>query len=187
MESVFRTTPSHVYARAQSLLQALGVPLQGFSRSTFSRLKFWFHALYRTQQSNLYMLVSEYLDRIHSINPEMTVCLQKDTSNCFCRMFVAIPHASTIFQKLCLPAVHMDGTFFKTSLYDGVLILVVATSGNGSLLLLAAAWVPVEDTQNLRFVLDMLTQAGLMSPTSQFLLTGVSFSQLLRLCTGRKE
>ena len=64
-------------------------------------------------------------------------------------MSVAIPYPVTVVQQMCLPALHMDGTFFKTSLYDGVLILVVATSGNGGLLLLAAAWVPVENTQNL--------------------------------------
>ena len=71
-------------------------------------------------------------------------------------MFVTIPHASCIFQKFCIPKLHIDGCFSKTPQYDGVIIAVVATAFNGQNLLLVAAWVPSENIDNLVWVVGML-------------------------------
>ena len=90
----------------------------------------------------------------------MMVVLQKDDENCFYCMYVAVPYAADIFHNMCIPALHVDRTFFKTGLYDGVLVLIVATNDNGSILLLAAAWVPIKDTQNMLFVPNMLEWSG---------------------------
>jgi hypothetical protein len=54
----------------------------------------------------------------------------------------------------------IDGVFYKMPLYDGVLLLIVAKSGNGSLLFLAAAWIPVESKLHMAFMVLMMDRAG---------------------------
>ena len=45
----------------------------------------------------------------------------------------------------------IDGTFFKSHLYDGVLVQLCGKHGYGGSMRLAAAWFPVENTQNYAF------------------------------------
>jgi hypothetical protein len=54
----------------------------------------------------------------------------------------------------------IDGFFYKMPLYNGVLILLVASSGNVNLLFLVAAWIPVGSKLHLAFVVLMMEQAG---------------------------
>ena len=82
--------------------------------------------------------------------------MQEDNQLRFYRMFVTIPYASRIFQKFCIPKIHIDGCFSKTPQCDGVIIAVVATAFNGQNLILAAAWVPSENVDNLVWVVRML-------------------------------
>ena len=159
-ETFNRSSTACVRAGGLRVLRDAGVTVEGLTRSPFSRLKLWTQVLHRTEEANMYIFLGDYLTGIHILNKNMTVALQKDENDCFCRMFVSIPDAANVFGDLCLPALHMDGTFSKTNLYDGVLFLVIGTSGNGGLILLAAAWIPVEDNQNMIFVIEMMEKAG---------------------------
>jgi hypothetical protein len=53
------------------------------------------------------------------------------------RLFVTIPRLAEVFSKLCLPILHLDGAHSKSTLCDGVLILIVAKLGNGTFVALA--------------------------------------------------
>ena len=55
---------------------------------------------------------------------------------------------------------HIDGSHFIIPLYDGVLINITAKTGYGTMLLLAAAWVPTESKEHLTFVILMLVRSG---------------------------
>jgi hypothetical protein len=54
----------------------------------------------------------------------------------------------------------IDGIFYKMPLYDGILILLVAKSGTGSLLFLVAARIPVKAKLHMAFVVLMMERAG---------------------------
>ena len=97
-------------------------------------------------------LLASFLRLCQQQNPTSNVAMQEDNQHRFYRMFVTIPHASCIFQKFCIPKLHIDGCFSKTPQYDGVIIAVVATAFNGQNLILAAAWVPSENVDNLVWV-----------------------------------
>jgi len=55
---------------------------------------------------------------------------------------------------------HIDGSHYRIPLYDGVLINVTAKTGYGSMLLLAAAWIPCESKEHLTFLIQMLIRSG---------------------------
>jgi hypothetical protein len=53
------------------------------------------------------------------------------------------PKNSQVFFAICFPMLFIDWFFYNMALHDGILVLLVAKSGNGSLLFLAAAsWIP---------------------------------------------
>jgi hypothetical protein len=106
--------------------------LSEISQSAFSRILINMRAIFLKQNANNYCHLPSFLRRFHSLNPQSTVALQVDDHDCFFRMFVAIPRAAAIFRAICLPMLFIDGVFYKMPLYDRVLILVVAKSGNGS-------------------------------------------------------
>jgi hypothetical protein len=66
------------------------------------------------------------------LNPEVVVALQVDDQDCFMRLLVTIPHFQEIFSKLCFPMLHLDGAHSKSTLCDGVMILIAANLGNGT-------------------------------------------------------
>jgi hypothetical protein len=56
---------------------------------------------------------------------------------------------------------HIDGAHSKCSLYDGVLILIVAKLGNGSQVHMGLAHVPVESGLHIVWILLLLIRGGL--------------------------
>jgi hypothetical protein len=56
---------------------------------------------------------------------------------------------------------HFDGAHSKRTLYDGVLILIVAKLGNGSQLNLGIAHVPVESGMHMVWIILLLERGGL--------------------------
>ena len=66
------------------------------------------------------------------VNLKAVAALQVDNKDCFMRLLVTIPRFNELFSKLCFPMLHIDGAHSKSTLYDGVLILIVAKLGNGA-------------------------------------------------------
>jgi hypothetical protein len=83
------------------------------SQSAISQNNFGMRSIFLKQNANDYCHLHSFLQRIHTLNPQLTVALKVDYHN---------------------------GVFYKMPLYNGVLIFLVAKSGNGSLLFLVAAW-----------------------------------------------
>jgi hypothetical protein len=114
----------------------------------------------RREVSGSHAVVPQFLRSCSDVNnPEAVVALQVDNEDCFMRLFVAIPRFNELFSKLCLPMLHIDGAHSKRTLYDGVLILVVAKPGNGTQLHLELA-VPVESGQHMVWMILSLAWLG---------------------------
>jgi hypothetical protein len=101
-------------------------------------------------------LLPHFLRRHSDINPEVLVAVQVDDHDCFMWPFVTIPRFQEICFKLCLPMLHLDGTHSKSTLHDGVTILVVAKLGNGTQLHLGSAHVPVESALHMVWIIPLL-------------------------------
>ncbi|GAX20913.1 hypothetical protein FisN_1Lu437 [Fistulifera solaris] len=133
-------------------------PING---NQFTRLKLYFRALLRQDDSLRLLLLPSYLRRYVELNNTASAVLQTDDMNCFYRAFVTIPDAAHVFKKLCIPALFIDGTFSKTHSYGGVLIPIVAADGSGGNIQIGIAWVPTESVEHFVFVLLSLRAAGI--------------------------
>ena len=130
-------------------------------KSTIHRVLEKMRTMYRREVGDSYALLPEFLRSYSDVNPEAVVALQVDNEDCFMRLFVTIPRFNELFSTLCLPMLHIDGAHSKSTLYDGVLILIVAKLGNGTQLHLGVAHVPVESGQHMVCLILLLIRGGL--------------------------
>jgi hypothetical protein len=94
-------------------------------------------AKHRAEVCDSHIALPQFLRHCSDLNPEVIIALQVDEHDCFMRLFVTIPRLAEVFSKLCLPILHLDGAHSKSTLCDGVLILIVAKLGNGTFVALA--------------------------------------------------
>lgn len=130
-------------------------------KSTIHRVLEKMRTKYRREVGDSYIVLPQFLRTYSDVNPEALVALQVDNEDCFMRLFVTIPRFNEIFSKLCFPMLHIDGAHSKCTLYDGVLILIVAKLGNGAQLHLGLAHVPVESGLHMVWIILLLIRGGL--------------------------
>ena len=98
------------------------------------------------------MLVT-FLSHYNEVYPTTLSVIQTDHNNCFYRAIISIPNVTNVFNSSCLPMYFVDGAFYKSGLYDGVVITLGCKHGFGGALQLMAAWVPCENTSHYIFLL----------------------------------
>jgi Ulp1 protease family, C-terminal catalytic domain/MULE transposase domain len=96
---------------------------------------------------------------LNSNNPGSRVCLQLDSEDRFFRLFILLK-SSLDSLDACLPCLEIDGTFMKHPTYNGVLIVVVAKTGDLKNIPLAMSLVPNETTDNFLWIFMNLKAAG---------------------------
>jgi len=141
------------------LLNSIGKTIQ-VHRTTINRHLDALRENYLKENFDYYTLLPSYLERLTNWNPKCTIVAQSDDEGCFYRLFCSIPEGPKIFEKLCVPVYHCDGTFSSTPLYDGILFQICARDGNGGLILLAFAWVPSESSFHLAWIILQMVRAG---------------------------
>ena len=101
-------------------------------------------------------MLREYLSKYKDTYPTSATILQADKNNCFYRNFISIPHAVEVFKSICIPIYFIDGMFYKSRHYDGIIIQLSRKNGNGGIIQLCAAWLPCEDTLNYVFFITAM-------------------------------
>ncbi len=136
----------------------------GFSivvkRNLFTELKKYFRELHRKDQCMYHTLLPEYFREYLRLNPRASANLATDDESSFYRMFLSIPDAASVFRNICVPALFIDGTFNRIPEYDGCLVPIIASDGNGGNIPLAVGWIPSENCRGLVYILLMLRRAG---------------------------
>ena len=113
------------------------------------------------EHSDSYSLIPVLFDELAKKNKYITLILQVESNFRFYRMFCGVPNAKNLFYKLCIPIIYVDGCFSKYRLWDGVLIIFSARTGNGSMIILGVVWCPCEDAGHTTWSLECLEDAGI--------------------------
>ena len=122
-------------------------------------------SLYKSQF--LYHKLPAYLEKFLRENPSASAALQPHydsvsapTEALFGRLFVGFPIAE--FQNvLTLPVLQIDCFHYQCHSYDGVAIILCSKTGFGKIILLAFGIIPVEDTNNIAWFLQMCVRHGI--------------------------
>ena len=73
-----------------------------------------------------YYMLREYLPIYKDTYPTTTTIIQANKNDCFYRTFISIPHAVEVFRTTCIPIYFIDGAFYKSGYYDGIMIQLLA-------------------------------------------------------------
>ena len=93
-----------------------------------------------------YYMFEHFLRELSKLNPDSVIALQADEQKHFVRVFLSLPNVDKLLEHITLKLVSIDGCHSKTDLYDGIIICLMAKTGNGEALLLAIAFVLIENT-----------------------------------------
>ena len=93
-------------------------------------------------------------------NPRMSVALQKDHNNHFCRAFIGLPVAFNQFD-LALPILFIDSYHYRCPQYDGNIICLSSKTGDGSIIIFAFGVVPVENSNHMAWFIQMCALHGI--------------------------
>ena len=121
--------------------------------------------LFIHQTRYLYNDLPQYLSYFASLNPDSSVVLQSDQRNQFYRLFVGFPIARH-YGILTIPILNIDSFHYQSKQYDGVAIVLTSKTGFGRNIMLAFAIIPVEDTNNIAWFLQMCHRHGIDFSTS---------------------
>ena len=111
------------------LLSTIGVHEFHISAKTINKTIASLRMKFINEFVNYYYMFISYLKEYITMHPSALSVVQADNNGCFYRLMISVPHAKTIFDKMCLPIYFIDGTFSKTGHYDGVLIQVSGKHG----------------------------------------------------------
>ena len=138
------------------LMSHIGLKPHEICKTTVNRTIIKMKKKFITEIPTYYHMLREYLSKYKDTYPTSTTVLQADTNNCFYRNFISIPDAVEVFENTCIPIYFIDGMFYKSGHYDGVIIQLSGKNGNGGIIQLCAAWLPCEDTLNYVFFLAVM-------------------------------
>ena len=122
-------------------------------------------SIYKSQF--LYHKLPQFLRMFLHENPSASAVLQPHSHRStetpelmFGRLFIGFPIA--VHQHiLTLPVLQIDSFHYQCYSYDGVAIILCSKTGFGSIILLAFAIIPVEDTNNIAWFLQLCVRHGI--------------------------
>ena len=133
---------------------------QTVSESCFSKAKTALKKMYYSKHAQSYCFILILFDELSRLNPTITLMLQATNTFKFYRMFVAVPNAKEIYNKIAIKVAYVDGCYVKYRLYDGVIIVFCIRTGNGLLIIILLSWVPSEDCNHMLWWIDCMKDAG---------------------------
>ena len=111
-------------------------------------------------RSQFYHRLPQYLRKFSINNLLSSVVLQADASSQFYRLFIGFPIAHQHGQST-LPILMVDCFHYQCPNYDGIAIVLTSRTGFGLSVTYAFAIIPVEDTNNIAWFLQLCLLHGI--------------------------
>jgi hypothetical protein len=131
----------------------------GLSYAIMQRVRELVQNSSKVTNSETYKQIGGLCTDLNNNNPRSRVCLQLDSEDKFFRLFILLKSSIASFDA-CLPCLEIDGTFMKHPTSNGVLIVVVAKTGDLKNITLTMALVPNETTDNCLWIFMNIKAAG---------------------------
>ena len=132
------------------------LPGKGIWHNAINQLK----VKYIQRLPRLYARLPQYLRQFSLRNKATSVALQGDQNNQFYRLFVGFPIAHA-HGKLTMPVLVIDCFHYQCPSYDGVTIALSSRTGFGRSVIYAFGIIPMEDTNNISWFLQLCFLHGI--------------------------
>ena len=145
--------------KVKTFLNGLGIPkeFKHVHKTSLQQIVQQLLFIYVQHTRYLYNCLPRYLHYFRTLNHDASVALQADQNEQFYRLFVGFPIAKH-YGRLTLPILNVDSFHYQSKQYDGVAVVLTSKTGFGRNIMLAFAIIPVEDTNNMAWFLQMCTR-----------------------------